>query len=360
MIAACFLLAVVQGPPDVLLEQERERLRTKAPLSESGKKAYAFPAAAPLKPRSSYALAVLPLSFSDRPLGATDVSKFFFEQVGGYFTTASGGRFTLQGKVFAPLTMAVRRTAFADRDLEGAVASWKTRDGEAVLDGMDGVAFVVAGPLGQRGTPLWPHRDMLPSGERRIDYLLVAEDSGECAVGIAAHEFMHLLGFRDKYDDEKAAVGGWCIMGTGYASKEPAPPCADCREKLGWTTPTVLDPSREAMIVMDRDVSRSLKITVNPDGTEYLLLELRDRLLVWHVGGGMKIELVGRWPRETSDRLTPLSEPAFRGRSVGAREVWITDIRLEGGRAWFTVGPDSALTPLEERRREHVGKRLGD
>jgi M6 family metalloprotease-like protein len=360
MIRALVLLAVLQAAPDPLLEKEKERLRSKAPLAEAAKKSYAFPGADPLKPRASYTLAVLPVSFSDRAFGATDVSKFFFEQVAGYYAKASGGRFALKGKAFAPVTLAATRAAFADRDLEAAVAAWTARDGVKVLEGVDGVAFVAAGPLGSRGTPLWPHRDTLPAGDRKIDYLLVAEDAGDRAVGIAAHEFMHLLGFRDKYDDEKAAVGGWCILGTGYASKDPAPPCADCREKLGWTTPSVLDPSRESRIVLDRDTTRSLKITVNPDGTEYLLLELRDRLFVWHVGGGMTIELVGQWPLETSDRLTPLSEPAFRGRSVGARDVWITDIRLEGGRAWFAVGPEAPLTPIEERRRSRVGKRLGD
>ena len=360
MTRALVLLAVLQAAPDPLLEKEKERLRSKPPLAADARKGYVFPAAEPLKPRADYTLAVVPLSFSDRAFGATDVSKFFFEQVAGYYAKASGGRFSLKGKAFSPVAVAASRADFSDRDLETAVAAWKARDGAKVIDGAEGVAFVAAGAIGARGTPLWPHRDTLPAGDRKIDYLLVPEDAGDRAVGIAAHEFMHLLGFRDKYDDEKAAVGGWCILGTGYASKDPAPPCADCREKLGWTTPSLLDPSRESRIVMDRDTTRSLKITVNPDGTEYLLLELRDRLFAWHVGGGMTIELVGRWPLEASDRLTPLSEPAFRGRSVGARDVWITDIRLEDGRAWFVVGPEAPLTPLEERRRSRVGKRLGD
>jgi hypothetical protein len=87
---------------------------------------------------------------------------------------------------------------------------------------------------------------------------------------------------------------------------------------------------------------------------------MRDRLFVWHTGGGKTIELVGRYPTEASDRLTPLSEPSFRGRSRGARPVWITDIRIEDGKAWFRVGPDAPLTALEDWRRAHVGKRLGD
>ena len=360
MSAALFLLAVLQGPPGDLLQKEKDRLRSRPALTETERREYASPPAPPLKPRASYTLAVLPVAFSDRAWGGADASKLFFEGVAGYYAKASGGKFELKGKAYAPLTVAVERARFADRDLEGAVAALRARDGDQVLDGVDGVAFVAAGPLGARGTPLWPHRETLPVAERKIDYILVVEEAGERAVGIAAHEFMHLLGFRDKYDDEKASVGAWCILGTGYSAKDPAPPCADCREKLGWTWPATLDPTRPARIVMERDPSHSLKVPLNPDGTELLLLELRDRLFVWHVGGGKTIELVGRWPSEASDRMTPLSDPSFRGRTLGARPVWITDIRLEGGKAWFVVGPGAPLTPLEEWRKSQVGKRLGD
>ncbi len=353
------LLAVLlaQGAPsgeESLLAAEKERLRSKPPLSSREKRAYSLPAAGPLKPRSSYALAVVPLSFSDRPPGGADLGKFFFEGVAGYFAKASGGRFALEGKVLAPFALEVERAKFADRDLGKVLAARET------LVAYDGVAFVAAGPMGARGTPLWPHKDSLPGAVRAVDYVLLTEDLGSRAVGIAAHEIMHLLGFRDKYDDEKAQVGPWCILGTGYAAKEPPPPCADCREKLGWTAPAALDPARPSRVVLEADPARALKVPVNPDGTEALLLEMRDRLFVWHVGGGKKIELLGRYPSETADRLTPLSDPPFQGRTVGARRVWITDVRVEEGKAWFRVGPDAPPTALEEWRKARVGKRLGD
>jgi len=179
-------------------------------------------------------------------------------------------------------------------------------------------------------------------------------------VAILAHEFMHLLGFADKYDDEKASVADACILGTGYSVKSPPPPCAECRVQLGWTAAATVDPAAPASIRLDADLSRAVRIPVTPDGEESLLLELRDRLLIWHVGGGKKIELIGRFPSETSDRLTPLSETSFRGRSVGARPVWITDIRLQDGKAWFQVSLEAPMTAFEEWRRSRVGKRLGD
>jgi len=288
------------------------------------------------------------MEFSDRKLGARDLSKLVFGGVADYYARASGGKFKLEGKVLDPVELAVERSAFERKLLEKALGA---------LPACDGVAFIAAGAMTARGTPLWPHRGVVKSGDRPVDYLLVPE---EAAVAILAHEFMHLLGFQDKYDDEKASVADACILGTGYSIKSPPPPCAECRAKLGWASPAVVDPTRPASIVLGADPSRAVRIPVTPEGDESLLLEMRDRLFVWHVGGGRTIALLGRYPSEGGDRLTPFSEPSFRGRSLGPRPVWITDIRVEDGKAWFRVGPDAPLTALEEWRRTHVGKRLGD
>lgn len=194
-------------------------------------------------------------------------------------------------------------------------------------------------------------------GDRDIDYLLVPETA---AVAILAHEFMHLLGLADKYDDEKASVADACIMGTGYSLRNPPPPCAECRIKLGWSSAADVDPSVDTAVTLGPDPAVAVRVPLTPEGDETLLLEMRDRLLIWHTGGGRTIELLGRFPTDSADRLTPLSEPSFRARSVGARKVWITDIRVEDGKAWFHVGPEAALTPLEEWHRSHVGKLLKD
>jgi hypothetical protein len=346
MIGLVLLLVVLQeGAP---IAQDKERIRTKPPLSETEKAAYVAPEGPVVKPRESYTLAVVPLEFSDRKLGPRDLSKLVFGGVADYYTRASAGKFKLQGKVADRVALEVERSAFERKMLEKALGG---------LPPCDGVAFVAAGGMAARGTPLWPHRGVVKSGERSVDYLLVPE---EAAVAIVAHEFMHLLGFQDKYDDEKASVADACILGTGYSIKTPPPPCAECRAKLGWASPAVVEPTRPASIVLGSDPARAVRIPITPDGDETLLLEMRDRLFVWHTGGGRTIELVGRYPSESSDRLTPLSEPSFRGRSLGARPVWITDLRIQDGKAWFRVGPDAPLTVLEEWRRSHVGKRLGD
>ena len=357
MTLAVLLALGLQQPP---LEADKERIRSKPPLTAEEKAAYAFPEARPGAPRTAYSLCVIPVEFTDRPFGGADLGKLFFGRVADYYSKASGGAFTLRGRVFDPVPAGTKRKAFRGEDLVLAMAGFLAREGKAVLAPYDGVAFVAAGKLGKRGSPLWPYTGQIPAGERTVDFLLTTERGEGREAGIVAHEIMHLLGFSDKYDDAKAEVGPWCILGTGYATVPPAPPCADCRERLGWTAPATVDPGKPVRIVMEPGVSRSLKVLVNPDASEYLLIEMRDRLFIWHVGGGRKIELVGRYPTGSSDRLTPLSKPSFRGRTVGARPAWVTDIRLEDGKAWFRVGPKFPLTPLEAWRRSRIGRRLGD
>jgi hypothetical protein len=348
------------SPQDAPRAAEEERIRSKGPLSLEAKASYSFPALAPTKPRVSYSLAVVPLEFRSQKTGAVDLTKFFFERVSGYYAEVSSGRFKLRGKVYAPVALDRDRKDLVEEDFGRAMELFRTREGEGVLAAYDGAAFLLPGGLGRRGSPLWPHKSSLQAGGRTVDYIVTTEEPQDRAVGIAAHEFMHLLGFDDQYDSAKASVGPWCILGTGYSLRNPAPPCADCRDKLGWTALGTVDPGRTHKIVLPADPTRALKVPVNPDGSEYLLCEMRDRLFIWHVGGGKTIELLGRFPQAGSDRLTPLSDPPFRGRTVGARPVFITDIRVEDSKAWFLVAPDAPLTPLEEWRQAQVGKRLGD
>ena len=343
---ALLLLVVLQeGAPTA---QDRERIRSKAPLTPAQKAAYRAPVGPALKPRAFYTLAVVPLEFSDRAPAGVDLEKLFFGGLAGYYSKASGGQFTLKGQVGRRVVLGMECGKFERKDLEKALGG---------LPPCDGVAFVAPGGLAPRGSALWPHRSSLRSGDREIDYLLVPE---EASVAIIAHEFMHLLGFAYKYDDEKSSVADACILGTGYSIQNPPPPCAECRAKLGWTSPSSVDPAQASSIVLAADTTRAVKIPLTAEADETLLLEMRDRLLIWHVGGGKKIELLGRFPSESGDRLTPFSQPSFRGRSLGARVVWITDIRVEDGQAWFQVAPEAPFTPLEEWRRSHVGKRLGD
>jgi len=302
--------------------------------------------------------AVIPLSFADREVDPKGLDALLFQDVAAYFRKASSGAFTLKGKVFAPLALGVARDRFREGDLAAAAALFEAREGAGVLAGYDAAIFVAAGSIGARGGPLWPRQEDLRLGERKVRAVFLARDAGDKAVGIAAHEYLHVLGLKDKYDDPKADVGKWCILGTGYSERTPPPPCADCRARLGWTRFQDADPRAAAEVEVDVRLDRSIRIPLNAEGTEALLLEARDRLFVWHTGGGKAIELTARL--EAAGRLTPFSEPAFRPRTAGAWSAWITDVAFRDGRCVFRLGPEAPLTPEEAKRKSGIGKRIGE
>ena len=188
--------------------------------------------------------------------------------------------------------------------------------------------------------------------------VFLAKDTGDRAAGIAAHEILHLLGLKDKYDDPKADVGKWCILGTGYSERTPPPPCVDCRLKLGWTKTEDADPRKASEASLEVRPDRAIRIPLNAEGSEALLVEARDRLFIWHTGGGKAIELAARLP--AGGRLTPYSDPPCRSRSAGGWNAWITEVAVLDGRWTFRIAPDAPLTPEESRRKSDIGKRLGE
>jgi M6 family metalloprotease-like protein len=268
------ILLLAQDP---LLDAEKTRIASKPPLAPEERKAYLAIESAAAPPARVYSLAVVPIEFPDRKLERGDLPKLFFEDVAGWFTRASGGRFELRGRAFDPVRLGVERAKVREEDFRAAAAS---------VEGFDGVAFVVAGGVGKKGTPLWPHKERLEEGGKARDYIVVPERAGARALGIVAHEAMHLLGLEDKYDDEKASVGRWCLLGTGYDPRDPAPPCADCRVKLGWAQAVDLELRKSGAVVLPPDPCVAVRVPVNADGSESLLFEARDRLFIWHVGGG--------------------------------------------------------------------------
>jgi M6 family metalloprotease-like protein len=304
------------------------------------------------KPRRSLVLAVVPLSFPDQAF-AGNPARDLIRPLADYYRRASGAAFEVSGKAWDPVGVPVMRPEVRRADLEAAARAFVAREGAAVLETFDALCFAAAGGMGTRGSALWPHQDTVEVAARRVPYLLVPGNSGPRGVAAAAHELMHVLGIEDKYDDAKADVGADCILGTGFDPKDPPPPCGECRVRLGWTRPVDLDASKAGEASLER--GQVARVELAPG--EALLLELRDELLVWHTGGGKRVERVAKLA--SGGRLTPYSEPAFRGRSPGARVVWITEVRIAEGRAAFRVGPEAVPTAAEEERRLRVGKRLG-
>jgi M6 family metalloprotease-like protein len=360
------LLALQDPELDAALKADRARIAAKKPLTAEECGAYRDVAPAPAAERRRFRLKVIPVSFTDAESSRPDLSKALLEPLAEYYTDQSSGVFALDAALQAGRATAGPRSELASAasasDAELKIVARVLRAGD--VEGADGFLLVAAGEIGAPRTGLWPHAATIRLGGRDIDYVLLPERGDHRWFGIAAHETGHLLKLDDKYGDKEAKVGRRCLMGTGYldATKEdprPGPLCAVCREKLGWTLPLAHDPAAEAAYSLAPGAA-SVKVPVNKDGKESVVLEARGRsLLVWHTGGGRPIELAAILPTETRDRLTPWSDPPFRTRTLGATDVWITDVRIQDGRAWFRLGPNAGLTPLEQLRRARVGRELG-
>lgn len=366
---AGLLLAVLslQDPElDAALKADRARIAAKKPLTKDEIKPYKAVAARLAPDRQTFRLKVIPLSFTDVPASRDDLPKALLEPLAAYYKAQSANVFQLDA------ALAEGRGTEGPRSELASVAPGSAAELKIIgrvlraedLEGADGFLLVVAGEIGAAKTGLWPHVSTIRLGGRDVDYVLLPERGDHRWFGIAAHEAGHLLKLEDKYGDKEAKVGRWCLMGTGYLDStkgdpRPGPLCAVCRDKLGWTLPLVHDPATETAYSLAPGAP-SVKAPVNKDGKESVVLEARGKsLLVWHTGGGRPIELAAILPTESRDRLTPWSDPPFRTRTLGATDVWITDVRIQDGRAWFRLGPTADLTPLEQLRRARVGRELG-
>jgi hypothetical protein len=366
---ACLLLAFLlrqDAELEAALKAERARIAARKPLAKDEQKAYRAVAPKVSADKQRFRLKAIPLSFTDVPASRDDLAKALLEPLAAYYKAQSAGVFELEGALLEG-----RSTAGARSELE-SVAPGSAAELKIVgrvlraedLEGADGFLLVVAGGIGAPKTGLWPHASTIRLGGKDVDYVLLPERGDHRWFGIAAHEAGHLLKLEDKYGDREAKVGRWCLMGTGYLDStkddpRPGPLCAVCREGLGWTSALVHDPASEGAYSLAPGAA-AVKVPVNKDGKESVVLEARGKsLLVWHTGGGRPIELAAILPTESRDRLTPWSDPPFRTRTLGATDAWVTDVRLQDGRAWFRLAPSAELTPLEQLRRGRVGRELG-
>ena len=367
LILVLLLLLASQDPElEAALKADRARIAAKKPLAKDELRTYRAVAPRLSPDRHRFRLKTIPVSFSDAEASRADLAKALLEPLAAYYKAQSGGVFELEPFLLDARGTSGPRSEFASA-ASGSAAELKVV-GRILraedLEGADGFLLVVAGEIGAPKTGLWPHASTIRLGSRDIDYVLLPERGDHRWFGIAAHEAGHLLKLEDKYGDREAKVGRWCLMGTGYLDStredpRPGPLCAVCREKLAWAAPVVHDPASEGSYSLAPGAA-AVKVPVNKDGKESVVLEARGKqLLVWHTGGGRPIELAAILPTESRDRLTPWSDPPFRTRTLGATDAWITDVRIQEGRAWFRLGPTAELTPLEQLRRARVGRELG-
>src|SRR5205814_1257389 len=99
-----------------------------------------------------------------------------------------------------------------------------------------------------------------------------------------------------------------CTMSSGEGLRgRPVHFSAWCKERLGWIKPTIIDPTVKQKLILSpstKDRNEYYKVLVRPDGSEYFLLENRQKrgfdtdlpaegLLIWRVVGQNKPALEG-------------------------------------------------------------------
>jgi M6 family metalloprotease-like protein len=298
-----------------------------------------------------------------------------------YYLEQSYGNFRVEGKVF-PFVLVIKkrqeygqgknRTALLTEALDKLLA----RDGKDALDGFDGIFFMYAGGRTQaaRGSLYWPHKSQVSHQGKRWPYFICPEGGTRMAdISVITHEFGHMLGLPDLYarpeNPGSEGMGIWCVMSNQAGKGRPQHMSAWCKERLGWLTPTVIDPTTRQKLILAPVYQSSrecYKVLAHADGSEYYLLENRggkgfdaslpaQGLLVWRVvrGRPMLEESHGvsgpagprsyptsvPFPSKVNDAFTPYTVPSSRSQLGGGLPVHITNIRrLPDGRITFAIG----------------------
>jgi len=250
------------------------------------------------------------------------------------------------------------------------------RDGKTVLDNLNAILFVYAGEAlrTNAGAVYFPHAGVLSHQQKRYPYLFVPEGGAKLSsISVFAKESCKLLGLPDlaarSENVGSEGLGNWCVLSDVRSASKPQHLSAWGKERIGWLTPTIIDPTvRQKLVLAPIKESKRecFKVLVRPDGSEYLLLENRSKsgfdsdlhgegLLIWRVMNGRPtlIESHGvegpkgptehltsvAYPSSANTSLTPYTFPSSRSPQGGGLPVHITNIkRLTDGKVTFQIG----------------------
>lgn len=286
-------------------------------------------------PRTMHALALL-VDFDDLPgtRPAQEFEQMLFNSqqpasMAAYYAELSNGLLQLTGEVVGYLRMPHPSTHYtagqsgtgevfphnAPGLLADALAAFSQRDSLARFDKdgdgyADGVFLIHAGggaeaepdPL-VRPHKIWSHKWVLPTpfvqdGVKVFAYSTEPEDG---RMGVFAHEFGHVLGLPDLYDNSyrSRGVGDWCLMGGGSwggHGDQPVRLSCWCLARLGWIKPqSVRDTTTLTIPPLAQEPDACYQVWPHrKKGQEYFLLECRRRsgrdemlpgagLAIWHV-----------------------------------------------------------------------------
>jgi M6 family metalloprotease-like protein len=309
-----------------------------------------------------------------------------------YYREISYGQFQIDGKFVGWVELPKKRMEYSTGN--GVSRNEKTayftevldkhlaKNGKDSLKDYDGVFFLFAGGRVQttRGSLYWPHRSSVSHNGKRWPYFIVQEGGERMTdISVFCHEFGHMLGLPDLYaQPEKPGmegVGRWCAMSQQNPMGRPQHFSVWCKEQLGWIKPVLIDPRVKQKLVLapvQTGKEEFFKVPIRPDGSEYLLLENRQKrgfdsdlpaegLLVWRVlpnhqtqkvfleeshgvegaNGPQLFPGAVPFPSPANNAFTPFTMPSSKSQIGGGLDVSITDIRrLKDGRIAFRIGYD--------------------
>jgi M6 family metalloprotease-like protein len=301
-----------------------------------------------------------------------------------YLMEQSSGAFEIEGKVFDWVNVEKKRNDY----VEGSGTSNKTavlnqglekltkRDGKDALEKFDAFMFLYAGDRvrSNAGSVYYPHNGTIPYQSKRVRYVLAAEGAKSLTpTGGFAKEFVQMLGLPSlsarTENIGSEGLGPWCALSDTFTTNRPQHLSPWAKIKLGWLTPTVIDPLVKQKLVLspiEGSSKECFKVLVRPDGSEYLLLEVRKKkgfdtdlpgegLLIWRVVGDRPIleeshgiegpigptsQLAAvPFPSPANTSFTPDTTPSSKSPMGGGLPVHITEIRrLEDGKITFQIG----------------------
>ena len=257
-----------------------------------------------------------------------------------------------------------------------ALDKFLRRDGRNAMDQYDAVIFIYAGnrATSTRGSIYWPHKGTAVYRGQCWPYFICEEGLQRMSnVSLFGHEAGHILGLPDLYAQPEnpgsIGLGVWCAMAEQLSNGRPQHYSAWCKEQLGWIKPVLIDPTVKQKLILgpiEDSATECYKVLVRPDGSEYFLLENRQRkgfdaglpadgLLIWRVianrptleashgvGGppAASVYLANvPYPSPNNTSFTPYTTPSSRSQLGNGLPVYITDIRkLEDGRITFCIG----------------------
>ena len=135
----------------------------------------------------------------------------------------------------------------------------------------------------KRGNMIQSHKGVLRQyfAHQGVEVYAYSTEPEDGKLGVFAHEFGHVLGLPDLYDNSHrtSGVGTWCLMGHGTwagGGDKPTRMSCWCLSRLGWIEPVEAESANYLLEPLTMNPKHCLRVwTDGQPGVRYFLLENR-------------------------------------------------------------------------------------